>query len=322
MYKPTYVWPNPAFPFRVYFECEKLRIFIIENIQHNWEWLSKYSGGISKERDFFFVYCGWFHSKHFAIEASKIFNELGLERSRFYFLFNSKSEMDIFTEFGFLGGLINQNCWLDENLVMKPLQTSKLYDAIYVARLSTFKRHHLAKNVGNLALVAGNNHGNVTENSIPDYTYLNEKPLKPEEVCLKINQAKCGLILSAEEGACFASSEYLLCGLPVVSTEENGGRSVWYDSYNSIICEADPKEIARAVEFFNKNDRDPAKIRGRHISLANIFRAKFIVKFAETLHAHGVVGIDVIKYFERNFIHKLRKSQKPDFDKIFGSQDV
>ena len=46
-----------------------------------------------------------------------------------------------------------------------------------------------------------------------------------------------GGVFSEEEGACWASSEYLLCGLPVVSTHSRGGRDVWYSGHNSLIVE-------------------------------------------------------------------------------------
>lgn len=316
MYKPSYVWPNPAFPFRVYFESEKLRIFIIENIQHNWNWLSKYHKKF-KDSDYFFVYCGWYHSEYFAKESEIIFDELGLKKENFYFMFNQSNEQINFESKGFKGELLNQNCWLDENLVMKPLGLEKLYDAIYVGRFSAFKRHYLAKNVSNLALVAGNNHGNAIADGIPDHVYLNDKPLTPDEVCKKINQSKCGLILSEQEGACFASSEYLLCGIPVVSTPELGGRSVWYDEYNSIICEPDEESVAKAVQFFIDNPRDPDEIRSRHIAKANYYRAKFVLKFSELLDKHNVVNIDPFDYFREHYIHKLRKSYIPDFTNIF-----
>lgn len=316
-YKPTYVWPNPAFPFRIYFEHENLRIFIIENIQHNWEWMSQYSK-FFKPTDFFFVYCGWYHSEFFARQADEIFDELHIDRERFFFLYNEQAEKFNFEKKGFFGEVINQNAWLDENKVMRVLpDIEKLYDAIYVGRLSAFKRHFLAKNVDNIALVAGNNHGNVAVNNIPRASFRNKQPLSPDEVCLKINQSNCGLILSAEEGACFASSEYLLCGVPVVSTKSLGGRSVWYNSYNSIICEDDQDAIAAAVVELKCNPRDPLKIRSAHISLARHFRAKFIAVLAKLFYEHAIYEVDAHAYFYDNFMHKLRKSYAPDFEEIF-----
>ncbi|WP_133468411.1 glycosyltransferase [Paraglaciecola marina] len=316
-YKPTYTWPNPAFPFRVYFDSPNCRIFIIENIQHNWNWLSAYASKI-KPTDYFFVYCGWYHSPHFAEQADQIFKELKLCKDNFFIMFNSPKEKENFQELGFVGDVINHNAWLDEHLVMQVLPSAeKAYDALYIARLSAFKRHELAVYVNNLALVAGINHGNPLNDNLPPYKFKNELPLKPDEVCIKINESKCGLILSAMEGACFSSSEYLLCGIPVVSTHCEGGRDVWYTNYNSLIVDPDPKKISEAVEYFVKNPRNPYKIRNDHIALAQVHRNKFIDELGNIFFKHGI-EIDSRKYFEENYFHKLRKSYAPDFDKIFS----
>lgn len=315
-YKPSYVWPNPAFPFRVYFESEALRIFIIENIQHNWEWLSKYHHKF-RTSDYFFVYCGWYHSPYFAKQAAIIFTELKLRRENFFFLFNSPVEKFNFENEGFVGEVINHNAWLDESLVMRVTPNEKkLYDAIYIARLSAFKRHELAGEVENLALVAGNNHGNPINQKLPSHIYKNESPLTPDQVCEKINQSRCGLILSAEEGACFSSSEYLLCGIPVVSTYSLGGRDVWYDNYNSMVVEPDPNKIKEAVSYFKENPRDPYKIRNDHIAKAQTYRNKFIDKLGSLFYRYDV-KLDARQYFTETFFHKLRKSYKPSFEEIF-----
>jgi glycosyltransferase involved in cell wall biosynthesis len=315
-YKPSYVWPNPAFPFRVYYNGPECRVFIIENIQHNWEWLSKYHNKI-RDNDYFFVYCGWYHSEGFAKEADKIFSELKLKKENFFIMFNSEKEKHNFEPYGFNGDVINHNAWLDENLVMKVLpDVEKVYDAIYIARLSAFKRHELATKVKNLALVAGINHGNPINDRLPQYSYKNETPLTPDLVCEKINQSKCGLLLSAMEGACFSSSEYLLCGIPVVSTVCLGGRDVWYDDYNSIIVEPDEKEISCAVEQLIEIPKDPYKIRNDHISKAQVFRNKFINELGKIFYKNNVL-YDARVFFNENYIHKLRKSYRPDFENIF-----
>ena len=315
MFEPSYKWPNPAFPFRLYWSSGECRIFIIENIPHNWEWLSKCSSRIIRT-DIFFVYSGWNHSEWFASQAKEAVDYLGLDRHQFFYLFNSVSEKKALEVVGFDGEVINQNAWLDENLVMKPLGLPRVYDAIYVGRRSAFKRHVLAEQVPKLAIVAGDNHGNDLA-PIPSTVYLNPKPLSPDEVCEKINQSHCGLILSEEEGACFASSEYLLCGIPVVSTHSKGGRDIWYDDNNSIVCDPDPKQIADAVAYFKAHPRDPEVIRANHIEEARKHRLRFIEALERVLHQHGVRGLDVHRYFYENFYHKMRKSMKPDFEAIF-----
>lgn len=314
-YKPSYVWPNPAFPFRLYFDHPLCRIFIIENIHHNWDWLSVFHSKF-RHTDQFLVLCGWHHSKQFAVEANELFLTLNLKKQQFFFLYNSQDEKLNFEQFGFIGDIYPQNSWLDENLVMRPVDTPKIYRAVYVGRRSAFKRHMLASKVDGLALVAGINHGNQIA-PVPKHVYINSDQLTPEEVCLKINQSHCGLILSEVEGACYASSEYLLCGIPVVSTKSFGGRDIWYNSYNSIVCNPNEKEIAEAVSFFNNNPRDPKIIRNAHIELANYHRKRFIGLLEKILSKNNITNLNMSEFFKDNFFHKMRKSYKPELNKIF-----
>lgn len=314
-FNPGYVWPAPAFPFREYYAGPKCRVFIIENIQHNWQWMHDWAHRF-RETDHFLVYCGWYHSPHFAKQADAMLTALGLKKEMFFFMFNSPLEQANFQAAGFHGEVINHNAWLDENLVMRPKALPKAYRAIYVGRRSAFKRHHLAAQVSGLALIAGNNHGN-NNADLPPHDFINTSALTPAEVCDKINQSSCGLILSASEGACFASSEYLLCGIPVVSTASTGGRDIWYDDYNSIICHDTADSVAAAVDEFNRFPRDPEAIRGGHLRLAKKMRKRFIDHLQVIFTSH-CVDVDAVAYFRENFFHKMRRSYKPDFQKIFG----
>ena len=38
---------------------------------HNWEWLSQVANNIT-EKDFFYVYCGWYHDEYFAKTYSRV----------------------------------------------------------------------------------------------------------------------------------------------------------------------------------------------------------------------------------------------------------
>lgn len=317
-FKASYVWPAAAFPFRLYLDHPRARVFIIENIQHNWNWLLDWRAGI-RDTDYFFVYCGWYHSPAFAAEADEIFKVLDLDKDNFFIMFNSPREMENFRAKGFRGDVINHNAWLDETRVMRPLpHAAKLYDAIYVARRSAFKRHMLARRVPSLALVAGNNHGKDVSDIPAHPAFLNDAPLGPEGVCEKINQAWCGLILSEVEGACFASSEYLLCGIPVVSTPSFGGRDVWYNDYNSVICDPTPEGVAAAVEQMRFARRDPAAIRMLHVELAKVHRGRFVAALGAAFARFGIADLDPQAYFDAHYYHKMRKSQRPDFAALFG----
>lgn len=312
-HKTSYIWPSPHFPFRKYLDHKNLRIFIIENIHHNWSWLREHSRRF-QSRDHFFVYLGWYHDDWFLKQDLAVFDALELDKSKFFFLFNSLDEKVRYEAVGFVGELINQNAWLDYagEMVVLNNNLKKNYDALYVGRLTPFKRHHLASLVNRLALVAGNLHGSDGASDIPNYVYRNEQHLSSREVCEKINQSHCGLILSEVEGACFASSEYLLCGIPVVSTHSFGGRDVWYDDYNSIVTEANPIKIKEAVEFFINNPRDPNIIRDRHIAKSHSYRDAFISKLIEMFKFYDV-DIDARQFFHDTYMHKLRESQNPNF---------
>ena len=314
-YKPSYVWPNPSFPFRLYLDHTSCRIFIIENIQHNWNWLSEYHTKF-RETDYFFVYCGWYHGKEFAQEARALFDALQLKRESFYFMFNSQQELENFKPYGFVGQVINHNAWLDETLVMRPLDLAKRYDAIYVARRSKFKRHMLAANVRNLALVAGGNHGKVIA-PILAHRYLNPRVLSQEEVCLMINQSRCGLILSEVEGACFSSAEYLLCGVPVVSTPSLGGRDIWFNEHNSIVCEPNATAVANAVDEIVSRPIQSYEIRQSFLDQARTHRQRFILQLGYVFNMHDYREHSPEEYFQQNYFHKMRQSCEPDFDSIF-----
>jgi glycosyltransferase involved in cell wall biosynthesis len=88
-----------------------------------------------------------------------------------------------------------------------------------------------------------------------------------------------GGIFSEKEGACYSSSEYLLCGLPVVSTRSEGGRDEWYNKWNSIICDpiesAVSEAVSRAKYNLKKGIFNRHRIRAMHVSkqyeMRNIF---------------------------------------------------
>lgn len=314
MNKNYYTWPNPAFPFRILLEKADLRIFIIENIQHNYKWISKYSSSF-QDRDFFFIYCGWYHSEFFAKQVNDIFDELLLKKSQFFILFNSVQEKQNFSNTGIDGDIINQNCWLDWDFV-KPVNADTQFDAVYVARHSPFKRHELASKVPNLALIMGNSHQNEAESNLPNFVFRNDSPLLPKDVFGIVCKSKCGLILSEIEGACFSSSEYLLLGRPVVSTRSFGGRDYWYNENNSIIVEDNEDSVAEGVKKANERIWDSKLIREEHILKSKLNREKFIVKLSELFESRNV-DLDPQCFFNDIYYHKMRKSLTPNFDEIW-----
>ena len=310
-FKPSYTWPNPKFPFRLYYDSPQCRIFIIENIQHNWNWMAQCHERFRKT-DFFFVMTGWYQSPDFAEEAETIFSILNLDKTQFFFLYNSPQEMENFAQKGFLGDVINQNAWIDEKTVTLNVNPEKIYDAIYVDFDKKYKRPQLAERVSKLALVSLSNPGTVIPEALP-HQYINQHQLSRDEIYEKMHQSYCGLILSPEEGACSTLGEYLLCGIPVITTPSLGGRDIWCDDYNSMICEPTPDAVFSAVERFLQNPPDAKQIRRMYIEKAQEHKAKFIRAIADVFKHFGVIDIEPASYFHQNFYHRMRNSENINF---------
>lgn len=172
--------------------------------------------------------------------------------------------------------LCSNSALADESLYRPIPGAVKRYDAVYDARLSPFKRHQLAELIESLALVT-------TPSSNPleaDYSkdirsrlaharWCNPRrgddcePLTPSQVNQCLNEARVGLCLSAEEGAMYASVQYLLAGLPVVSTPSLGGRDLFFDPDYTAVVEPDPRAVADAVERMRDCPVPPEEIRER-----------------------------------------------------------
>jgi hypothetical protein len=188
---------------------------------------------------------------------------------------------------GFRSHYVNIGCFIDESVFCPadpPL--AKRYDAVINARFTIMpggkelKRHDLTGKLQRLALLDPINASDAhmlkaRYTQRPNCVFFNTGRLPPHRVAEILQQSCCGLILSPLEGVCRASSEYLLTGLPVVSTHSVGGRDVWYDAYNAIIVQATDDAIVAAVEKLKANPRDPWRIRTAYLAQAQVFRERF-----------------------------------------------
>jgi len=147
---------------------------------------------------------------------------------------------------------------------------------------SNYKNVYLAKNIDNTLHIGYTNgnleyipefgtRANFKNNSmnINDYRWICNK-----EYANLLNSSICGGIFSFKEGSCFASSEYQLCGLPVISTKSSGGRDIFYNKENSIICDSNTEAVLGAFDELKKNitSFDKYNIRENHINKMNYFR--------------------------------------------------
>jgi glycosyltransferase involved in cell wall biosynthesis len=213
-------------------------------------------------------------------------------------------------EYGFPSIFCNHNCWIDTNL-FRPSNVSKHYDMVMNCRPErNMKRPYLAKMVSNLAYIKGSVYrpNDLYDVSELKCAFTNETRLTPEEVVNVYRQSVCGGIFSAEEGACYSSSEYLLCGLPVVSTASRGGRDIWYTPENSILVEPDEMAVKDAVDTWIQRTKaglvDPERIRSHHILLATEMRDRFIDTVQTIFDKHGI-DISARDHFQTRCIHKM-----------------
>ncbi|MEQ8817619.1 MAG: glycosyltransferase [Thalassobaculum sp.] len=189
----------------------------------------------------------------------------------------------------------NQNCWIDYSVfcIMGEWK-QKRFDLVLNTRPErSLKRPHLAAAVDNLCVIKGALHRKEDYFELEELRprYINKEYISPVEVNDLLNMSRVGGIFSAAEGACYASSEYLLAGLPVVSTPCSGGREFWYSERNSIICEPTVEGVLAgvkgAIECLEKGAFSPSSIRAEHVKLSNLLRVRFIESFAGILSEMG-----------------------------------
>ena len=211
------------------------------------------------------------------------------------FLCNSARERDLLAQSGLTACLLNKNLTVSET-IFRPLPNAKIeFDAVYTARFDPRKRHELAAAIARLAYLSCDDSTSsegtrkfqcrlltqiLTEH--PDHALINPienglpMRLPPEGVNAALNRAAVGLCLSNLEGSNYASMEYLLAGLPVVSTPSVGGREVYFDHEYCTICEPTPEAVRDAVEALKARRIPRDYIRVRTLAKIEPERRRFL----------------------------------------------
>jgi hypothetical protein len=130
-----------------------------------------------------------------------------MKNFEFHFMCNSSRELEVLRRFGLNSFHCNQNAFVDETDFYVNDQMLKRYDAIYIAWISPFKRHHLAKEVSSLRLLGGNHsfeqdYAEAALNNLKHAHYSRHVPthLLSDEIA----KSKVGLCLSKIEGLCLS----------------------------------------------------------------------------------------------------------------------
>lgn len=202
-----------------------------------------------------------------------------------------------------------QNMHVRENFFVPHRSITKDIDAVYTAQMSPFKRLELAGNIRNLFVITyqpGDSEWDLHSYAPAlSHARFNERFITKEKVREIYQRSRVGLALSKFEGAMWASGEYLLCGLPVVSTVNRGGRDRYFEPWYATTVAADRGAIAAAVERFTKELPDADLIRQTVIGKMNkdrsallaLMKARLGMKFCDDTEEinriwGGVPGIE------------------------------
>ena len=204
---------------------------------------------------------------------------------------NTAKELELLHLNGVSAVLANHNIFVDSYWFRPAPAVHPRYDAIYNAKFSAFKRRELCAELPNCAHIGylSNNPAKAdpvtrfraTAAALPQHEFLNPvsgttvKRLEPAQVNRALAQAHVGLCLSAEEGAMIASMEYLLAGVPVVTTPSLGGRDRYFTPETSITAEDNPRAIREAVEALKARNIPRNVVRRKTLQLLNRDRAQF-----------------------------------------------
>ena len=221
---------------------------------------------------------GWTHELPEVAEPDKALLATAREKFpewRFIVLANTPAEEEIFRDIA-ESHFIHQNAFLDP--ARYPLaKKSRKFDAVYVARVTPFKRHYLAAGVKNLLLIGSHSPKEEqffteTMKLFPNARYIPK--VSSWLIGRKIREARCGLALSAAEGAMFVSAEYMLCGIPAVNTRNIGGRDILMPEFAMRYVEDSPESVAVGVRYFVDNPVEPAAIREAFLKAAAPHKAR------------------------------------------------
>ena len=213
----------------------------------------------------------------------------------------------------------SSNMFLDETLFRPLPGRPKRRDAIYNAQLNPYKRHALARAIPTCDYITylptfqdeaarRRRIENFLKALPPGQSVLNERVgenfrmMSEPEVNVALNESHVGLCLSRVEGQMYASVEYLLAGIPVVTTPNRGGRDVYLDPDTSIVARDDPRAIRDAVAAMKARAVPAEVVRAKVMRLIERDRARFN-GFVEDLTGGVRAGTD--PRFSFPYVHKL-----------------
>ncbi|MCW2282997.1 glycosyltransferase involved in cell wall biosynthesis [Rhodoblastus acidophilus] len=238
-------------------------------------------------------------------------------RHKIIHMCNTQAEVDALRACGCRAEWFNHNIFVDPNIISPDPEAEKQFDAVYNAQLTPWKRHGLAREIPSVALLY---HSYSPEQEAYRQGLLQDAPhtyfanhelanppggnLPRSTIRALLNRSRVGLCLSEAEGAMYASIEYLLAGLPVVSTHNRGGRDQFMHADYWLSVPPDPADVARACGDLIARRLDPWAIRERTIAQQQAETARFQA-YVNALLAENGVNADIRALWPQLYCDKL-----------------
>jgi glycosyltransferase involved in cell wall biosynthesis len=186
--------------------------------------------------------------------------------AHFQFLAADETELRGLRAAGLPAMLCNLNMFTDERVFhpFRPEAASPTTDAICIAPLELRENHHLARTISSIGIVhhryvGMDDVGAEVRRLLPQATFLNDTTDEEqgffypsdEQLAGWICRAATGLALSETGGSCIATAQYLLCGTPVVTVPNLGGRDHFLKQPFFVRADMTAESVAAAVRLLH-----------------------------------------------------------------------
>jgi hypothetical protein len=211
----------------------------------------------------------------------------------------------------------NHNAFLNERVFDIIENVPKMHDFIVDSAFHEYKNVEKANRIKNTLHIGYFKPDKIVKNDvvIPTYGKLANfananatgkyKRLTKPQINVHYNESRVAGIFSLLEGACFASSQYLLAGLPVISTRSQGGRDIWYNEFNCIMCENDEDSIHNAhqtaMQKLESGEFNARQIRQLHLQQMDEHRTRLIEYIKHTVLCNEEIDADAMKHAFAHF---------------------
>lgn len=243
-------------------------------------------------------------------------------KARLIMMANSRDEEALLRNLGIDVQFAPQNMFVNETMYHPLPAAERRFDALYNAQLAPFKRHDLARLVPSCAYVTKmfthwppqlkrDQLDRFTRTMPPGHAILNDivddgiALMDHVQVNAAMASAHVGLCLSRVEGAMYASIEYLLAGLPVVSTRSQGGRDAFFHPDTTLIVDDDPRSVRDGVAALKARAIPPEVVRATTMTLVAAERQRFNAFISDL---RGGAPVDFETGWSFTYYHKLARA--------------